>query len=154
MAADLSPEGPGPAGQALGESARVDVALVGIEQARDHGPVVVPERVHLLHLGGRHELEFKAEAGGDAHEMMEMVDPVRGVAGPERSGVAVGDGIVGIGRQLRVQAPRIVAGSLPEPTVGTRRYVPGRVPGRAGSQFMLLEQNGVGAPGLGEMGQD
>ena len=134
-------------GQRLRQAAGIDIALIGVEQAGDDRAVVGPVRMHRLHLGRRDDLEIEPEAGRDGDQMVEVIDALGRVARPERPGVAIGDRVIGIIGQLRVGLPRVVPGALTEPAVGERRDVAGRVPRRTGGEFVLLDQNRVGASG-------
>ena len=129
-------------GQRLGHLRGVDVAIVRVPQAPDH-VVGREERVALAHLGRAQDLEREPLRRRHAGDVVELRQPVPGMREPDAAARAMADRLARLRRQRPVQ-PVAVGLQLHHVPGGREvRAVAGGMPGRAGGQFVPLDQHDV-----------
>ncbi len=135
-------------GQRLRHLCRVDVAVVGVVEARQDA-VGLQERMARHHLGRSEHLELDALGARLRDHVPEFIDPVCRVRQAHAAGDVVVDLVANARRELRVQSGAVALQLDQVPGSREVRAVAGSVPGGAGRQLIALEQHRVGDAQLG-----
>ena len=147
---DLRAAGARTLGQRLGQVGGLDIAVVGMLDGADDA-VGLAERPDLLELRGRELVDLDADGLGDAGVIHELVPAVVGARQADVGAACEADMLAGFLLELAVELDRIFV-NLPD-RIGhvEERQEAGRVPGRAGGEFLALDQERVGHAFLGEV---
>ena len=147
---DLRPERGRAAGEGVGQAGRVDMPVGGQVGGGDH-TFGIHDREELERALGRDELERHPERGRDTGDVVELVDAILGGGDAHGTAPVVVDGLTGLvlERLVELHAPAKQAHHVV--ALVELRAEPGRVPGGAARQLVLLEQHRVGEAEAGKV---
>ena len=147
---DPGAEVTGPLRERLGELGRIDIAVVGVVE-RTREIVGLEEGVTLPQLLQRTDPDLHALVAAHPHHPFEFAHAVVRVRKADRAGDVVVHGVVDFLGEPPVELRRVALHVHDRPARGEGRHVAGRVPGRAGRELVLLEEEAVRPPLLREV---
>ena len=131
-----------------GGAGGIDMAVVGRVEGAEN-PVEAVEGMEFANPRRLHQLHAEPEGAADRERVPQPVRFVFGIGEPERPAAVPGDCLACLGFQLPGVEADVVVHALAERE--TRRGVgdlPGRVPGGAGGQLGLLQEDDLRPPSL------
>ena len=150
----LAPDFRAAGARALGQSLRhVGGSGVAVERVIERAFEIVgvlDERPEFLDLRWPDDVGSHAEHAGDVGVVPVLVQAILGAGEPQRAAAVKTDLLARLGLDLRIDL--VAAQVEPARSVARRvdRHRPGGVPGRSGSEFAALQQNGVRPAACGQ----
>ena len=149
---DFRPHLAGAGGERLGQLGGVDVAVVGVIEGA--GQVVgFKKGVFCGDFRRREDFKVHALIAAHADDALKLLQTLAGVAEADRACDVIVHRVVDLGAQASVKPGRIALHVHQGPAGGEGGHVAGGVPGGAGGQLVLFQQQAVGPAGLGEVVQ-
>jgi hypothetical protein len=130
-------------GHGVGRLAGIDEAVVGLVNRADQA-VELDQGVDLLELGGAEDIEAEAGVFAEAAHVAELVHPVLAACDAQGTAAMEADRAAGLLlERARIELHAVRAQRLDGEVVGEVGAEASGVPGRAGGQFVLLDQHHV-----------